>query len=149
MNFVGKTAEYNPKFKANTNDKANCPKCKNELSERDKAGGRWYCNNCEHWIIIQPPYHENGMLGHDYFLFIDKNKNLLKYPGGFLNVHCPICNRRMFVEKIYLNPTGKHVEPDKSSLSFGYVCEDWKNCGYTQVLRVVIPTKEIDSLKSK
>lgn len=147
--YVGKTAEYNPKFTSNSEGKTYCPKCNSELSERDKANFNWYCCNCEHIIIIKPPYHEISILGYNYVLLKDNANKLLEYPGGFLKVYCPRCKKPMFIDKIYPNPTGKNVEEDKSSISLGYVCNDRKNCGYAQVLRILIPSKEIKSFNLK
>lgn len=146
MSLGERTAEYNPEFKANTKGKAYCTKCKNELSERDKSGFGWYCSECKHLIITKPPYHETEILGYNYVLLKDNYNKSLKYPGGFLKLYCPICEKPMFIDKIFLNPTGECVERDKFSLSLGYVCADWKNCGYTQPLRLFIPKKEIYSL---
>jgi len=91
---IGKTAEYNPSFSANTDGKAICPKCQRELYENDNKTPEnwWYCSGCEHWIITQPSHHEHTFLGHDSVLLLSErgvNRKLLEYPGGYIKPLLP------------------------------------------------------------
>ena len=147
MGTIGKSAEYNPKFTANPDGIAFCPKCNCELSEHDNG---WYCNKCSHWIITQPFHSQRDLLGHKcILLFIGlqpSDKEPIEYPGGDIEPYCPICKSPMYVEKMWWDKSELSVEKDKCKLVLGYVCEDWKNCGYTQTIKVLTPLRFHDYL---
>jgi hypothetical protein len=153
MRQVGKSAEYDPSFSANSLGIAICPKCKRELSEtNDKtAENWWYCVECEHWIVTQPSHHERHFLGHESVLLLYEegfDRKLIEYPGGYIKPYCPICKKAMWVEKMWWDRTDISGEEPKVRLVLGYVCEDWKNCGYTQTLKILTPLRYYDYLKS-
>jgi hypothetical protein len=152
MKTVGKTTEYDPSFSANANGIAFCPKCNKELTEADdkKAENWWYCTDCEHWIITQPSHHEHSFLGYDSLLMLVgeyHERKLLEFPGGYLKPYCPRCTEAMWVEKMWWDRTDISGDQDKIRLVLGYVCQDWKNCGYTQTIKVLTHLRFYDYLK--
>lgn len=118
MSSIGKSAEYNPKFSANSEGVASCPKCKNELSESDNSTAEnwWYCSNCEHWIITQPSHSEGTLLGYENILLLSEkgmDKKLVEYPGGYIKPYCPKCKKHMWVEKMWWDKSELSTEKDK------------------------------------
>lgn len=153
MGTIRKSAEYNPKFSPNSDGIAFCPKCNCELSEHDNRGpeNRWYCNNCSHWIITQPSHNEGNLLGHNgILLFVGlqpSDTEPIEYPGGYIEPYCPICKKPMYVERMWWDRSEQTAYKNKCRLILGYVCEDWKNCGYTQSLKFFVPRESYDYLE--
>jgi len=146
------TAIYDPKFKADDDGIAHCPKCDNEMeAHKDTTGGgAWLCTECRNGVLIQPSHHEHTFLGHDTVLLFKEDDDLrpefVEYPGGYLKPHCPRCEKPMLVEKMWWDKSDQHQ--GRCRLVLGYVCKDWKGCGYTQSLKAWVPTKSYDYIKN-
>jgi hypothetical protein len=71
---------------------------------------------------------------------------LIEFPGGYLQPYYPICEQPMWIEKMWWDRTDISGDQGKVRLVLGYVCEDWKNCGYTQTIKVLTPLRFHDYL---